>query len=310
MTGFGSRKFGSRRSSAPGAAAVALASMMGIAAAAASFAWACGSNWSIQRTDATVASPRLPKAFDRLRIVHVSDLHNAEFGSGNVRLLNAIRRAAPDVIFITGDLVDSRQTRAGVAVRFVAAAARIAPVYYVPGNHESRLDEYPQIEASLKRAGATVLANRCVYLARDGERVRIVGVMDPAFTAPHARGPAASVMERNLSCALQGAGDGARSFTLLLTHRPELLPVYAGYHIDVAFAGHAHGGQVRLPGVGGLFAPSQGVLPKVTEGVHVLDQTQLVVSRGLGPSVVPMRVNDRPELVVVDLRRASEGPRP
>lgn len=131
-----------------------------------------------------------------------------------------------------------------------------------------------------------------------------------AFTAPHARGLAASVMERNLSCALQCTEDGGRAFTLLLTHRPELLPVYAGCHIDVAFAGHAHGGQVRVPGVGGLFAPSQGVLPKLTEGVHVLGRTQLVVSRGLGPSVVPMRVNNRPELVVVDLRSASEDSRP
>ena len=183
MTGLGSRE-----SSAPDAAAAALASMMGIAAATASFAWARRSNWSIQRTDVEVASPRLPQAFDRMHIIHVSDLHNAEFGPGNARLLNAIRRAAPDVIFITGDLVDSRQTRAEVAVRFVAAAARIASVYYVPGNHESRLDEYPQIEASLKRVGATVLANRSVCLARDGECVRVAGVMDPAFTAPHARG--------------------------------------------------------------------------------------------------------------------------
>lgn len=257
-----------------------------------------------------MASQRLPQAFDRMRIVHVSDLHNAEFGPNNARLLHAIRRAAPDAIFITGDLVDSRQTRAEVAVRFVAAAARIAPVYYVPGNHESRLDEYPQIEASLKRVGATVLANRSVRLARDGEYVRVAGVMDLAFTAPHARGLAASVMERNLSCALRCTGDGGRAFTLLLTHRPELLPVYAGCHIDVAFAGHAHGGQVRVPGVGGLFAPSQGVLPKLTGGVHVMGRTQLVISRGLGPSVVPMRVNNRPELVVVDLRSASEDSRP
>lgn len=88
MTGFGSRE-----SSAPGAAAAALASMMGIAAATASFAWARRSNWSIQRTDVEVASPRLPQAFDRMRIVHVSDLHNAEFGPNNARLLNAIRRA-------------------------------------------------------------------------------------------------------------------------------------------------------------------------------------------------------------------------
>ena len=174
---------GSRESSASGAAAVALASMAGIAAATASFAWARWSNWSIQHTDVEVASQRLPQAFDRMRIVHVSDLHNAEFGPNNARLLHAIRRAAPDAIFITGDLVDSRQTRAEVAVRFVAAAARIAPVYYVPGNHESRLDEYPQIEASLKRVGATVLANRSVRLARDGEYVRVAGVMDPA--SPH-----------------------------------------------------------------------------------------------------------------------------
>lgn len=292
--------------------AVRVAAATGVASAAC-MAWAHRSNWSIQRTDYELACPRLPGAFDGMRIVQISDLHNVEFGFQNETLLNRVRRAAPDAIFITGDLVDSRRTRVGVAVDFVAAASRIAPVYYVPGNHESRLDDYPQIETLFHREGATVLANGSACLSRLGERLFILGVLDPSFDRSHPHRAGALVMEDNLANVLRGAGldggEGAHAFTLLLAHRPELHRVYARLGIDVVFSGHAHGGQVRVPGVGGLFAPGQGVLPKVTEGVHVLGGTQLVVSRGLGPSVVPLRVHNRPELVVVDLRCGSSGSR-
>ena len=281
------------------------------AGALAAAAWVAWSNGGIQTTEYELAVPRLPRAFDGVRIAQISDLHNAELGHANVRLLKRLHRAKPDFIAITGDLVDSRRTRVDVGMHVAAQAANIAPVFFVPGNHEARLREYPQIVARLKRAGVTVLGNASVPLRRDGERIVLLGLTDPVFRRPYPRGATPQIIDAQLADVLVRAGiepgDEHAPCTVLLTHRPELLAVYAARGIDVAFAGHAHGGQVRLPAVGSLFAPSQGFFPKVTAGVHTLGATQLVVSRGLGPSVVPLRVNNRPELVVATLRCAGPG---
>ena len=115
---------------------------------------------------------------------------------------------------------------------------------------------------------------------------------------------------------MRGGGDGALSqqlaqagdrFSLVLSHRPELLPAYAEAGADLVLSGHAHGGQVRLPGIGGLFAPGQGILPRLTSGVHARGETRLVVSRGLGNSAFPLRVFNPPEIVTVTLRAGAEG---
>lgn len=268
--------------------------------------WVAWSNGGIQTTEYELGIPRLPRAFDGMRIAHISDLHNAELGHANARLLKRLHRANPDLIAITGDLVDSRRTRIDVGMHVAAQAANIAPTFFVPGNHEARLREYPQIVARLKHAGVTVLGNASVPIRRDGERIVVIGLTDPVFRRPYPRGATPQVIDAQLADVLFRAGiePGAEHApcTILLTHRPELLAVYAARGVDVAFAGHAHGGQVRLPVVGPLFAPSQGFFPKVTAGVHALGGTRLVVSRGLGPSVVPLRVNNRPELVVATLR--------
>lgn len=258
--------------------------------------WLLWANSSPAATQVTVASGALPEAFEGFKIAHVSDLHNAVFGRKNEKLLSLIRAAEPDIIAITGDLIDSRHTDIDSALAFVEAAAEIAPVYYVTGNHESRLD-FDEIEPRLIAAGGRVLRNEAEDIGHGGERIRLAGIDDPSFirTGGTAKERAAAELEQ--------LGDGGGTFTVLLAHRPELVEVYAEYGAGLVLSGHAHGGQVRLPLLGGLYAPGQGLLPEYDSGLYSLGETQMVVSRGLGNSVAPLRVNNRPELVIVTLSR-------
>lgn len=256
--------------------------------------WLLWANSSPAATQVTVASGALPEAFEGFKIAHVSDLHNAVFGRKNEKLLSLIRAAKPDIIAITGDLIDSRHTDIDSALAFVEAAAEIAPVYYVTGNHESRLD-FDEIEPRLIAAGARVLRNEAEDIGRGGERIRLAGIDDPSFIRT------GGTAEERAAAELEQLGDGGGTFTVLLAHRPELVEVYAEYGAGLVLSGHAHGGQVRLPLLGGLYAPGQGLLPEYDSGLYSLGETQMVVSRGLGNSVAPLRVNNRPELVVVTL---------
>lgn len=256
--------------------------------------WLLWANSSPAATQVTVASGALPEAFEGFKIAHVSDLHNAVFGRKNEKLLSLIRAAKPDIIAITGDLIDSRHTDIDSALAFVEAAAEIAPVYYVTGNHESRLD-FDEIEPRLIAAGARVLRNEAEDIGRGGERIRLAGIDDPSFIRT------GGTAEERAAAELEQLGDGGGTFTVLLAHRPELVEVYAEYGAGLVLSGHAHGGQVRLPLLGGLYAPGQGLLPEYDSGLYSLGETQMVVSRGLGNSVAPLRVNNRPELVIVTL---------
>lgn len=258
--------------------------------------WLLWANSSPAATQVAVASGALPEAFEGFKIAHVSDLHNAVFGRKNEKLLSLIRAAEPDIIAITGDLIDSRHTDIDSALAFVEAAAEIAPVYYVTGNHESRLD-FDEIEPRLIAAGARVLRNEAEYIEHGGERIRLAGIDDPSFIRT------GGTAEERAAAELEQLGDGGGTFTVLLAHRPELVEVYAEYGAGLVLSGHAHGGQVRLPLLGGLYAPGQGLLPEYDSGLYSLGETQMVVSRGLGNSVAPLRVNNRPELVIVTLSR-------
>ena len=262
-------------------------------ALAALLAWALWANKALVLTEYTAAPEGLPQAFGGFKIAQVSDLHNAAFGEDNGKLLSLLREADPDIIAVTGDLVDSRRTDVDSAAAFIEAAAEIAPVYYVTGNHEARLD-FADIERRLLDAGAAVLRGEAAYIERGGERIRLAGIDDPAFAG--ADGSAAERAARSLEGLMEG-----ESCSILLAHRPELVRTYAGYGADLVLSGHAHGGQIRLPLLGGLFAPGQGFLPEYDAGLYEADGTLLVVSRGLGNSAFPLRVNNRPELVLITL---------
>ena len=259
--------------------------------------WTVWGNTALERNTYTIRSPELPDVFDGYRIAQVSDLHNAEFGDGNQRLLDILQEAEPDMIAITGDLIDSRKTNIAVALAFAEEAVRIAPCYYVSGNHEARVPEYQELKAGLEAAGVTVLDDARVEIEISGKSITIIGVNDPSFLADYLTSDAA-VMDRKLS-ELSSEDTG---FTILLSHRPELFDTYAAHDMDLVLTGHAHGGQFRLPLIGGLIAPNQGLFPKYDDGLYSEGNTNMIVSRGLGNSIIPFRFNNRPEEVLIELK--------
>ena len=259
--------------------------------------WTAWGNAALELNTYTISSRGLPDAFDGYRIAQVSDLHNAEFGDGNQRLLDMLREAEPDMIAITGDLIDSRKTNIAVALAFAEEAVRIAPCYYVSGNHEARVPEYRELKAGLEAAGVTVLDDARVEIEISGNSITIIGVNDPSFLADYLTSDAA-VMDRKLS---ELSSEDA-SFTILLSHRPELFDTYAAHDMDLVLTGHAHGGQFRLPLIGGLIAPNQGLFPKYDDGLYSEGNTNMIVSRGLGNSIIPFRFNNRPEVVLIELK--------
>lgn len=241
-----------------------------------------------------IESENLSSSFDGYKIAQVSDLHNDTIGKDNKRLIKALKNAQPDIIVITGDLIDSRNTDVDIAVNFVKEAIKIAPCYYSNGNHESRVsDDYALLKSKLEPLGVTILENKAVTLSKNNDAINIIGVNDPDFYIVNS-----SVTTNNTLRALHTNED----FTILLSHRPELFDAYVENNIDLVFSGHAHGGQFRLPFIGGLYAPHQGAFPEFDDGIFSKDNTNMIVSRGIGNSIFPVRFNNRPQLVIVTLK--------
>ena len=259
--------------------------------------WTAWGNTALQLNVYTISSDRLPEAFDGYLIAHVSDLHNAELGKNNEKLLDMLQEAKPDIIAITGDIIDSRNTDIDIALQFTKAAMEIAPCYYVTGNHEARVSEYDELKAGLIEQGFVVLEDATTEISLDGDTITLMGVNDPSYQTEYLFGDSETVMNRKL----QEISDAENGFTVLLSHRPELFEIYADNNMDLVLSGHAHGGQFRLPFVGGLVAPNQGLFPKYDAGLYTEENTNMVVSRGIGNSILPFRFNNRPEVILIDL---------
>ena len=260
--------------------------------------WTVWGNTALMVSTAAISSSRIPPAFSGFRIAQVSDLHNAEFGKDNSTLLRMLSESGPDIIVITGDLVDSTHTDIDTALSFAKEAVQIAPVYYVTGNHEARLTEYGRLRTGLETAGVTVLEDKTVWLERDGGKIMLIGLSDPDFTV---KGDMFGEVPSMAGTKLESLAGSEGSYTILLSHRPELFETYADCGIGLVLSGHAHGGQFRLPLIGGLIAPNQGLFPKFDAGLYTDDSTDMVVSRGIGNSIIPFRFNNRPEIVLVEL---------
>lgn len=262
--------------------------------------WTLWGNTALEVNEYEIVSDRIPQGFDGFRIAQVSDLHNAEFGEGNGKLIEQLSQTDPDIIVITGDLIDSRHTDLNIALEFCREIISIAPVYYVSGNHEARVDEYSELKIGLAEAGVIVLETEKLELTSEGESITLIGLKDPSFRTDYLFGDAASVTQYALG-ELQNVSDG---FTILFSHRPELFDTYVEAGVDLVFSGHAHGGQFRLPLIGGLVAPNQGFFPKYDAGLFCEGKTTMIVSRGVGNSIIPFRINNPPEIVAVELKSA------
>lgn len=258
--------------------------------------WVIWGNLSVETTKLTVTAKDLPEAFDKFSIAHISDLHNAEYGKNNEKLIDILEAESPNIIAITGDLIDSNHTNLEVALSFAQQAIKIAPCYFVTGNHEAWIgSQYEELKTSLQNTGITVLQDEAIELNYGDVCIQLIGLNDPDFSERD-RLLSESILEAKLSQV--NISDG---FTILLSHRPEYFNVYQNKNIDLVLSGHAHGGQFRLPLGGGVIAPGQGLFPKYDAGAYTENGTTMIVSRGVGNSIIPVRINNPPEIVIIEL---------
>lgn len=238
----------------------------------------------------TVVSPKLTA---EVRLAVVTDFHSSDNADDVVAM---VASCAPDAVLLVGDMFDddtqNRPTeRTLLLMRQLSAQY---PCYYVSGNHEAWTGEMDALYQKTEEAGVTVLRMSSGVLTVRGQRIALCGIPDPyemVFSG-------APDTEEQIRQALEDV-DSA-DFTVLLAHRPELLAKYAQFPLDLVVSGHAHGGQVRIPGVlNGLYAPNQGWFPKMAGGAYTQDGTTLIVSRGLAVRTRLPRIFNRPEVVLV-----------
>lgn len=251
------------------------------------------SRYMLRTTEYTVCSERLPEGFDGFRVAQVSDLHGYEFGKGNARLLAAIKSAEPDIIAITGDMADE-DTDMEVIERFLAGAAEIAPVYYVSGNHEWGARCIERLEELFEKYGVHYLSNEYEVVTRGEDSIVLAGAEDP-------NGPAGMMTPNELADIINEKENSP--FTVLLGHRNYWIERYPELGVDIILSGHAHGGIVRLPLLGGALGSGFRLFPDYTAGVYKSGRYSMIVSRGLGNSVFVPRFLNCPELVVLTLKK-------
>ena len=254
-------------------------------------------NTELQVSSYDIVDSRIPKEFNEYKIVQVSDFHNTKSNKLTDDLVKEIKIQNPNVIVLTGDLVDSRKTNIDVAISFIKRIKDIAPIYFVTGNHEARISKYGTLKEKLEKEAVIVLDNKTEVLEINDAKINLIGINDPNMSYhPYA------LDNEKIKNELTDTNYDKNNYSILLSHRPELFDTYVDSKLDLVLTGHAHGGQVRIPFIGWLISPNQGFFPKYTGGKFKEDNTNMIVSRGIGNSIIPFRVNNIPELVVVKLK--------
>lgn len=255
-------------------------------------------NIRIKKRNITIEDKNLPEAFDSYKIAHISDFHNTEWNGKIEEFL--LEEDNLDGIFITGDLIDSRNPDFDLAFNFVKKLVEIAPTYYVSGNHELRLIEYEKILKTLETLGVKILENKANTIEKNGSEILLIGLGDVTGI------DRITIDENNSSRSdrvLKEINPPGNYYRILLSHRPELFQVYKDNNINLTFSGHAHGGQIVLPFIGPILAPNQGFFPDYTDGLYEEENSKLIVSKGLGNSSFPIRFNNNPDLIIVELKK-------
>ena len=263
----------------------------------------CGVNIYISRGCLTVTNYEIltDKLDTHVRIVQLTDLHNSEFGASNEKLISKVREQQPDIILLTGDLLNSREPDSAIAANMIRNLAEIAPVYASYGNHEKAYEEIygADLQAVFEEAGAHVLEYTYEDIEINGQKLRLGGLY--GYCVPISTNEA---REKEVAFLQELVSEDV--YTILLTHMPYCWILNDGiseWDVDCVFAGHDHGGQIRIPLLGGLYAPDQGWFPGRDCGLYYSDDREevMVLSRGLGSTGKIPRMNNIPEIVVVNL---------
>ena len=241
-----------------------------------------------------VKSQKLPESFDGFKIVQLSDLHGAEFGEDGMELVEKVKELEPDIIALTGDFVTDEGDLAAVE-KLAARLVKLCPVYFISGSHEFGSGLAVKVRNILERAGVKYLSNEYLTISRGEDGILLGGVEDPLAYAD-------MLSPDELAQKMNDAAPDA--FKILLGHRNYWMTEYPELPVDLIFCGHAHGGLVRIPGVGGLIGTDRRLFPDFDAGQFNNGRYTLIVSRGLGNSVSIPRVFNRPEIVCVELSSA------
>jgi len=255
-------------------------------------------NTGFEVTKYTVSSDRLPDEFIGYKIAQISDLHSRKWDG----LANAVKAEEPDIILITGDIINRNDTDFTNAVEAVKSLTEIAPVYFSSGNHEKDNVNYGSLKESLSEIGVTVLDGESVTVKSGDGVIRLSAIGDTDIYNNTSTADEVKIRcDTELSELMNENGD----FNILMAHHPEYFSLYSSYSVDLIFSGHAHGGAVTLPILGGIWAPGQGFLPQYTDGVYEKDSSAMVVSRGLSSSAELFHFFTPYEIVICTLTQGE-----
>ena len=236
-------------------------------------------------------NPKLPDSFEGFKILQISDLHCKTFGSGQSELIKKIHACQPDIIVMTGDIIDKNSSSAKPVYDLLAGLNRQYPIYYVSGNHEleySAAECYNELLNILSSYQVTLLDDRSTTIEKGNDSIFLYGQ---------------KFRSRYVTNFLEQPEE--TQFNILLYHASDFFDLIAPYNYDLVFSGHLHGGAVRLPFLGGVFSPGGSLFPKYDRGMFTKSGTTLISSAGLGNSRIPRFYND-PELVLVTLHSNAE----
>jgi len=246
-----------------------------------------------------VESSQIPVQFHEFTILHISDFHNASFGHQQESLVSIVDAIAPSIIVFTGDLIERRYDVNTQGLVLMEQLTNRYPVYFVTGNHEESMPHasYEQLLEDLQDKKVTLLNDTSIVLTKEESHLLLMGLRDALATDPSNY---ASLLEQmRKEC-------GQDLFSLLLAHRPEFFNQYVEAQVDVVFSGHTHGGQIRIPWFGGIYAPNQGFFPTYMEGEYKQSRTRMFVNRGLGATVLPFRLFNPPDISVIQLLHCDD----
>lgn len=253
-------------------------------------------NNNLQISNYSITNNNFPVEFNNYKIVQISDFHNTKSKRLARDLVKEIKNQKPDIIVLTGDLIDANKEHMDISIDFIKEINNTAPIYFVTGNHEASINDYSELKNKLEENNVTILDNESQVIKKKSSEINIIGINDPTMKHSHYE-----TDENIIEFELDSIDYNKDNYTILLSHRPELFEIYVDNDINLVLTGHAHGGQIRIPFIGGLIAPNQGLFPKYTNGKIEQDDTTMIVSRGIGNSILPFRINNRPELVLITL---------
>ena len=266
---------------------------------------------TLEVTKYVVENKKVPKEFDGYNIVQISDLHSKLFGENNKKLIQKIKSLNPDIVVVTGDLIDGENNNYNVALDFMKEISKLYRVYYIIGNHEQKSlikkykDEYKDYFNKLHQIDFVNLDNNKVEIVKGDSNINLYGLTVPyscykyLFDNQETTSIDIDFLEEKL-----GKVD-REQFNILLAHTPFYFDEYEKWGADLTLCGHVHGGIVRLPIVGGLLSPDRKFFPKYDLGEYIKNKSTMIVSKGLGGSKVLIRVNCKPEIVNIKLKNIN-----